>query len=150
MNNITLRLAKESDKVWLDSLRREVYRDLFFATWGDWDEDRHIRHFEACLNEGHIQIIEINKTPIGMLQVFDLDHAIEISEIQISSSHQGKGLATQIISDILKRAKLSNKKVTLSAGLKNIGAVKLYKKLGFKEVNRTEEKIYMERILNNY
>ena len=142
--NYRLRDAYESDNAWLDSLRREVYRDLFFATWGNWDEDRHTRHFTSCLSEGNIQIIEINQTPIGMLQLFNLDDAIEISEIQISSLHQGKGLASQIISDILQKGNNSHKKVTLSTGLKNFGALKLYQKLGFKEVKRTEAKIYME------
>lgn len=145
-NAYDLRNSLETDNVWLDSLRREAYKNLFFETWGDWDEDRHTRHFTSCLSEGHIQIIEINQLHVGMIQLFDLDDAIEISEIQISASYQGKGLASQIIRDILRKAKNLNKKVTLSAGLKNIGAIKLYKKLGFKEVNRTETKIYMECI----
>lgn len=141
-----LREACESDKAWLENLRREVYRDLFFATWGSWDEDRHARHFISCLEEGHIQIIEVNKMPVGMLQVFELDGATEISEIQISPLNQGQGLATEIINDILEKAHSSNKKVTLSTGLKNSKALRLYQKLGFLEIRRTESKIYMENI----
>jgi hypothetical protein len=41
-------LAKASaeDKPWLEQLRRAVYRDLFFETFGSWDEARHLRHCE--------------------------------------------------------------------------------------------------------
>lgn len=39
----TLRPTNESDKAWLDQLRRLAYQDLFYATWGHWDETRHER-----------------------------------------------------------------------------------------------------------
>jgi streptomycin 6-kinase len=143
-----LRNASDADKSWLDSLRREVYKDLFDATWGKWDEERHLRHFASCWEAGNIQIIENNNIPVGMLQLFETGPTIEISEIQISPRYQGKGLGALIIKDILKSASANEKKVTLSTGLKNTRALKLYEKLGFIETESTDAKIYMEYLKN--
>lgn len=134
----------EHDKSWLDKLRRDVYRDLFFATWGGWDEERHNRHFASCWNAGNIKIIELDTESIGMVQIFHQNDQIEIAEIQIAPPFQGKGLAKTIIQDILATAQKQGKKVTLSAGLQNQGALKLYQKLGFSEIKRTDSKVYLE------
>lgn len=37
-------LAVREDEAWLEQLRRAVYQELFLATWGGWDEARHLRH----------------------------------------------------------------------------------------------------------
>lgn len=139
-----LKAASDTDKEWLDALRRAVYKDLFDVTWGDWDEDRHERHFTACLEEGNISLIIVDTAPVGMIQLLEADDAVEIAEIQIGASQQGKGLATAIINDVLAKAHTANKKVTLSTGLKNFGAIKLYLRLGFVETDRTDAKIYMQ------
>jgi ribosomal protein S18 acetylase RimI-like enzyme len=143
--NYTTRNANEDDKPWLDKLRREAYRDLFVATWGGWDEERHNRHFSSCWDDGNIKIIEQNVIPVGMIQILDSGIEIEVAEIQIVPKYQGKGLATAIITDILARAEKDNKKVTLSTGIKNFEALKLYQRLGFNEVKRKDSKIYLER-----
>jgi len=142
--NYTLKNAVEKDKAWLDSLRRDCYKNLFDATWGQWDEERHTRHFVACWDKGNIQIVEREDLPVGMLQVVDIDGGVEICEIQISPEHQGKGLGSVLIGDITSQASDNREKVGLSTGLKNEGAFELYKRLGFKETRRTDSKIYME------
>lgn len=139
------RNASEDDRLWLDQLRREVYHDLFLATWGAWDEERHNRHFLSSWEMGNIKIIELDGKPVGMLQVFDLEKQIEIEEIQIAPIYQRQGLATAIIKDILTDAQKRDKKVALSTGLKNLGALKLYKKLGFIETRRTDSKVYLDK-----
>jgi hypothetical protein len=37
--------AGPADEAWLESLRRSVYAQVFEATWGGWDEERHERQF---------------------------------------------------------------------------------------------------------
>lgn len=139
----TLRASTAKDRVWLEALRRDAYRDLFDQTWGGWDEERHQRHFSACWERGRIQVIETDTSPVGMLQLFETDDAIEIGEIQISPSCQGQGLGTRILRDIIERAQKTSKNLTLSTGLKNTGAQNLYRKLGFEETKRTETHVHM-------
>ncbi len=143
----TTRDAKERDKAWLDNLRRDVYRDLFFATWGSWDEERHNRHFTSSWEMGNIKIIQQDMSSIGMLQVFDAGEHIEIVAIQIAPLFQRRGVATEVLSDILTDAQKHGKKVLLSTGLKNIEALKLYQRLGFIETKRTDTKVYLERVM---
>lgn len=138
-----LRNSKDSDREWLDSLRRLVYRELFNTTWGGWDEAKHAEHFEDCWQRGCIQLIEMDGSPIGMIQLHDLDDRIEVGEIQISPAHQNKGVGTQVLVDLIERVREGQKDVVLSAGLKNTRAIRLYARLGFKVVKRSETHVYM-------
>ena len=47
--------ASIEDEVWLERLPRDVYQELFMATFGGWDEARHERQFGECLNRGGYQ-----------------------------------------------------------------------------------------------
>lgn len=144
-----LRNSESKDRAWLESLRREAYRQLFDFTWGGWDEERHQRHFSAFLEGEHIQIIEVSNSPVGVLQIFESADEIEIGEIQILPSFQRKGLGKKVLNDVIMGAKNCSKNVILSTGLKNSGAFELYKKLGFKEIKRTETHIHMAYITNS-
>lgn len=118
--NYTLRNSEPKDQAWLESLRWEVYKDLFDLTWGGWDEERHQRHFSAFLKDGNIQIIEVSGGPAGVLQMFESDDNIEMGEVQISLEFQGQGLGTKVLNDVISHAKKASKNVTLATGLKNL------------------------------
>jgi ribosomal protein S18 acetylase RimI-like enzyme len=130
--------ASVQDKEWLEQLRRAVYRDLFFATWGAWDEARHLRHCEECWNLGSIYLVETGETRVGMIQLFELPDAVEVGEIQIAPTYQNKGIGTRILQDTIARAHAERKKVSLSTGLKNHRAFELYMRLGFRHAGQTD------------
>ena len=132
------------DRPWLDELRRAVYLDLFVATWGGWDENRHSRHFNKCWERGAISAIELDGIRVGMVQLSDQVDAVEIREIQIHPSYQGQGIGTRVLQDTIAQAHAERKKVYLSTGLQNLRAVKLYRRLGFVEVAQTETHYHME------
>jgi ribosomal protein S18 acetylase RimI-like enzyme len=73
-----------------------------------------------------------------MIQLFERLESIEIGEIQIAPPHQGRGIGSQILRDIVKRAHEGGKKVVLATGLKNDRASALYERLGFQRVGQTE------------
>ena len=130
--------ATEDDRQWLEQLRRSVYRDLFFATWGDWDEGRHLRHCSECWDQGNIFCVEVDGVRVGMIQLFDGPDAIEVGEIQISPSYQGRGIGSMLLRDTVSEAQANRKKVLLSTGLKNYRASSLYRRLGFDHTGQTE------------
>jgi ribosomal protein S18 acetylase RimI-like enzyme len=136
--NYRLIAATRDDQQWLEQLRRSVYRDLFLATWGDWDEARHLRHCSECWDLGGIFRIELDGTRIGMVQLFERPNAIEVGEIQIAPSYQGRGIGSQLLRDTVREAQTHGKKVTLTTGLKNHRAFSLYQRLGFDHVGQTE------------
>ena len=139
----SLRHAKDADRAWLEELRRAAYEHLFNATWGGWDETRHQRHFAATWQQGRIQLIEVNGRPIGMIQLREPDDCVEIGEIQILPEYQNKGLGTQLLVEVIDRARQQGRDVILSMGLMNSGAHRLYERLGFEETERSDTHIHM-------
>ena len=139
----SLRHAKDADKAWLDELRRAVYEPLFRATWGGWDETRHQRHLAATWQKGRIQLIEVDGQPIGMIQLLEVDDCVEVGEIQILPEYQNQGLGTQLLVDVIDRAREQGRDVILSTGLMNAGAHRLYERLGFEETERSDTHVHM-------
>jgi ribosomal protein S18 acetylase RimI-like enzyme len=135
--------ASASDEEWLETLRRGVYRELFEATWGGWDEARHNRHFTECMKLGCIWIIAVEGGRIGMVQLFDRGDAVEVGEIQIQRAAQRQGIGTRVLRDIIADAHRRKKRVVLSVGLENHKAFRLYERLGFQRVARSETHNHM-------
>jgi ribosomal protein S18 acetylase RimI-like enzyme len=122
------------DEARLERLRRDVYQELFNATFGAWDEARHARQFSECLNRGGISIIEVDGVRVGMIQLFDQADAVEVGEIQVQPSHQNQGIGSRVLKDTIDRVHEQKKKVLLSVALKNERAYQLYQRLGFRKV----------------
>jgi ribosomal protein S18 acetylase RimI-like enzyme len=136
--------AAARDQRWLDQLRRSVYRDLFIATFGSWDEARHVRHTNECWDRGQISIVQVDGERVGMIQLLDKPELIEIAELQIQPSHQGRGIGSRIVSDVIARAHKRGKIVALSVALKNERAAEFYRRCGFKQVGQTETHIRLQ------
>ena len=132
------------DREWLEQLRRAATQDLFVATWGGWDEARHLRHCAECWESGEIYLIEVDGLRLGMIQLFEREHAVEVGEIQIQPAYQGRGIGTRVLRDTIAQAHAQHKKVVLSTGLKNRRAFELYQRLGFRHVAQTDTHDHME------
>lgn len=63
--------ATSADEAWLEGLRRRAYAELFEATWGGWDEERHARQFSESVSRGHVSIIEVDGDRVGMVQLLE-------------------------------------------------------------------------------
>ena len=135
--------ATPADQAWLEALRRAVYQDLFLATWGSWDESRHLRHCAECWERGNIYTVELDSERVGMIQLHEYADRLEIGEIQIQPSHQSRGIGSRLLRDVQARAHAQRKKVALSTGLKNLRAVRLYERLGFQHVSQSESHFHM-------
>ena len=136
--------ATLADQSWLEELRRAVYQDLFLATWGSWDEARHLRQFAACWQRGDIYTVELDGERVGMIQLFERADALVVGEIQIHPPYQCRGIGTLLLRDTIARAHARNKKVSLSTGLQNRRAVRLYERLGFRQVSQSEAHFHLE------
>jgi ribosomal protein S18 acetylase RimI-like enzyme len=139
-NGMRYRLLRATvdDQRWLDQLRRSVYRELFIATFGSWDEARHVRHVSECWDLGHISIIEVGGERVGMIQILDQTDFVEIGELQIQPSHQGHGIGSRILSDVVEQVHKRGKSVRLSVALNNERACEFYQRCGFRHVAQTE------------
>jgi len=136
--------ATQKDQEWLEQLRRATTQELFVATWGGWDEARHLRHTAECWERGGINLIEVDGVLAGMIQLFAHPDVIEVGEIQVQPAYQGRGLGTCVLLDMIARAQAQRKKVSLSTGLKNRRAFELYQRLGFRCVAQSDTHYHME------
>jgi ribosomal protein S18 acetylase RimI-like enzyme len=78
-----------------------------------------------------------------MIQVFNEFAAIEVGEIQIQPRDQNRGIGTTVLLDIIATAHSYGKRVSLTVGLKNDRAFRLYRRLGFRQVAKTETHFHM-------
>lgn len=138
-----LRDAKTDDREWLDALRRAAYAELFDLTWGGWDEERHQRHFADSWTRGGIQVVEVDGRAVGMLQLAEREGDVVLAEVQLLPAEQNRGLGTQLVVDVVARARAQGRDTVLSTGLKNERAVQLYLRLGFEETARDEARVHM-------
>ena len=90
-----------------------------------------LRHCAECWKRGNICIVELNNECVGMIQLHEFPDRLEVGEIQIQPSHRNQGIGSRLLQDVLARAHAQRKKVSLSTGLKNHRAVRLYERLGF-------------------
>ncbi len=141
-----LRDASDDDLPWLEDLRRRAYSELFAATWGGWDEDRHRRHFRSFVEAGPVSIVEAaDGTPVGVVQLIEGAAALEIAEIQIDPTYQGRGIGTTVLRSVIAGAESEGRAVHLRVGLRNEGAIRLYERLGFEAVGKSETHRMMRR-----
>ncbi len=138
-----LQIATEDDKSWLDDLRRAVYKEIVVSTFGRFEEERHQRHCEECWERGNINIVRIDGTSVGMIQLAEGADSIELCEIQLHPNHQGKQLGQTLVRDVIHRSIASDKKLVLSTGLKNVRAKAFYERLGFRVTGQSDTHFHM-------
>ena len=84
--------------------------------------------------------IIIDDKIIGSVCIRDLENAKLLDEIYLEKEFRNKGIGTDIIRKIIE----NNENVYLWVYKENIKAVLLYKRLGFKIIDETEFRYYME------
>ena len=89
------------------------------------------------------QIIVYNKKSVGRLYLWETENNIRVLDISLLPEYQGRGIGTEILSNIIMSAKLKNKLVSLHVA-KNNPAKNLYLRLGFKKNSEDLMNYYME------
>ncbi len=138
-----LRKADNNDYDFVFNLNKAVYKDYFNYVFGSWDEAFQRQFCDSRLKTG-VQIISTEGKDIGVLELIEKEDQIYLEEIQIDPDYQGKGLGSQIIKDIMKKAFESNLSVGLMVLKINDKAKRLYESLGFTLTGETKTHYIME------
>lgn len=138
---IHYRKASESDLDFLLDLRmktmNEHYANSSLPTDRESTLQRVLYQFEKA------NIILLNNEPIGLLKIDRREDKIEVLQLQVDPSQQGKGLGKTILKEIIEEALSSQQSVVLSV-LKTNKAQKLYSSLGFVTIDENEHSYIME------
>ena len=128
---LSLRPASESDVPYLIDLRtRTITEHLEKAgvrLSPDEHEDRARCYLEAC------SLVLLDERIVGMIKVEKALQKWKIHQIQIEPDHQGRGITTQLMHQIMSNARACGVAIELEV-LKESPARRLYERLGFKLV----------------
>src|SRR5690606_18834509 len=124
-----------SDQEFLLDLRIQTMNAHLTASSLPVSDEAHLQRINYKFE--HALIIEIDKRDIGLLKIVRQADNIELIQIQIAVTYQGKGIGRRILNDLIEEAIESEKTITLSV-LKTNKAKNLYSNVGFKIVDETE------------
>lgn len=139
--SVTYKTASENDIDYLFDLRMKTMIPHYAKANLPTDRENTLKRILYQFEKGNI--ILLDDEPIGYLKVSRTDTHIDILQLQIDPSQQGKGLGKMILTDILKEASATGKIATLSV-LKVNKAQHLYMSIGFKTVREDEHSYFME------
>ena len=140
---IGLRPAASEDREYLWWLHRETMREYVAKTWG-WDEAWQRSKFDADFDPRSLLIIEKDGKPIGQMSVRRPGDEIYLAAIEIAPERQNRGIASQLIRELLRESDRSRLPVKLHV-LKVNPARRLYERLGFVYAGETPTHYLMRR-----
>ncbi|MBP2617955.1 GNAT family N-acetyltransferase [Chryseobacterium jejuense] len=138
---LTYQKATENDIDYLLDLRIKTMVPHYAASNLPTDRETTLNRILDQFDKAHI--IFMDNLPIGLLKLDRAESDINIMQLQIDPTQQGKGLGRMILTDILKEASETGKTASLSV-LKTNQAQHLYSSLGFKIVGEDEYAYSME------
>jgi ribosomal protein S18 acetylase RimI-like enzyme len=138
----SLRPVTAGDYSFLRELNEATTREAVDATWG-WDDETQDARFRERFAPGVGCIVVVEGRDVGFLHAVHGEDEIFIAEIQVSAGHQGRGLGTSILRDVIEQADSRGQPVVLSV-LKANRARRLYDRLGFRVVAEDEARFFME------
>ena len=126
---MNLRPLKTDDLALLFAIHRSVFRSHIEKLWG-WDEDWQCENFKSECAVAATSVIEI----AGYIQFLDRRNQIYLQNIAIAAAFQGKGVCSNLLMDLQSRAASQRVPFHLGAFKTNASAIKLYNRLGFRNV----------------
>jgi len=141
--NISKRPALDADTDFARSVHHQAYRDVVVRQYGVWEEEAQDDFFKSDWDPPAFEVILCDGMPCGYTRVEDHGIDIHVRELVISPQFQGRGIGTQILRGVIDRAKVRQVPVRLGTQHAN-RAVELYRRLGFREFDRTGTHILME------
>ena len=140
---ITRRPALVADTDFALSVHHQAYRDVSVRQYGEWDVAAQDEFFKGDWSPPEFEIIMCDGVPCGYLCVEDRGPDIHVRELVISPPFQSQGVGTQILQEVMDRAKVRQVPVRLGTQHAN-RAIELYRRLGFREFERTATHVLME------
>jgi len=139
-----LRPAVSEDADFARRTHHDAFRDVVTRQFGSFDLEAQDRFFDAGWDPATYEIVEVDGEPAGYVQIADEADGIKVKMIVLAPRFQNRGVGTTLMNEVLERARLTNKSVYLGALHDNDGAQRLYRRLGFHEIERTDTHVVME------
>lgn len=142
-SNISLREVTEKDTEFARVAHHTAYRDVVERQFGSWDEKLQDKFFYDNWNKPGFKIISLDDVPCGYTRIEYLPNQVEVYELVISPDCQNKGIGTFVLNKFTEEARKRNVAAKLQVFSQN-RAIELYKRIGFTEVDRSDNHVIME------
>jgi GNAT superfamily N-acetyltransferase len=129
----SLRPAEQADFDRAYELHKTALGEYVEQTWG-WDEDTQQRLFADGFGREARQVIEVGGQAVGVLVVEERSDELRLGLIELLPAWQGRGLGTDILRYLLRRAREMHLPLTLHVLRANPRAVALYERVGLRVV----------------
>lgn len=139
---MNLRPATRNDFERLFDIHRAALQEYIELTWG-WDEDWQRAYFHEHFDPSTRHVISYESDVIGFLDLEIRNDCIDLQNIEIDPTYQGRGLGTEIVRRVLVDAKNHSIPVRLQVLKVNPRARALYERLGFVQIGQTGEHTQM-------
>lgn len=140
---VARRPARESDTDFARDVHHQAYREVVERQFGRWVEAEQDRFFAGDWDPARFEIVLCDGQPCGYASIEDRVNAIIVRELVLLPAFQGRGIGSTILLEAIARARGRRIPVHLG-GLHQNRALNLYRRLGFREVGRTETHTLME------
>lgn len=141
--SLSQRPAQAADEELARTIHWDAYREVVTRQFGGWDETLQEGYFRKKWHPEKFAIVLADGIPCGYLAVEEHAHEIVVNEIALLGAFRGRGVGSALLSEILGRARGSQRAVRLQV-LKENRARELYRRLGFVETGSTETHVTME------
>ncbi|MEO6391214.1 MAG: GNAT family N-acetyltransferase [Pyrinomonadaceae bacterium] len=152
-DNLVLRPVAPDDEEFL-YLVYCATRQQEIATWG-WDQNQvemflrmqfraQQQGYEISYSGADSDLILLNDVPVGRIIVLRTAGEILGVDIALLPEHRGSGIGSHLIGALQAEAAATDKRFVFQVARTNPEAYRLYRRLGFTEVDSTELNITME------
>ncbi len=141
---IVTRPAVDSDRAFLVDCFLRAMRPSFTLRRGAWNEREERDRFEGALDLDRTTIIETDDARIGFVVLVELRHVLQVHTIAIAPEHQGRGIGTEVLRDVVNIGRQTGREVVLSVLKVNARAEALYRRLGFEVRESSEDHLHLQ------
>jgi ribosomal protein S18 acetylase RimI-like enzyme len=128
---IATRPAVESDWSFIVDCFLRAMQPSLTVRRGQWNEREERDRFEGSLDLDRATVVEIDDLAVGFVVLIELPHVLLVQTIAILPEHQGRGIGSEVIRDVVNLGRQTGRQVVLSVLRVNARAAALYRRLGF-------------------
>ena len=140
---VVLRQATESDMSFAFEVKRQALGPYIRSKW-DWNEEFQLDLHKQRWSERPRLIILHEDTPIGTVSIEEGPDSIRFGEFYLLPEYQGRGLGSEVLASVLKRADELRRPVKLEY-LKWNPVASLYQRHGFEITSESDVHFFAER-----
>ena len=122
-------------------MHKQAIGEYVAATWG-WDEDVQRQMFSERFTLSR-RVIQVDGVDVGVLEFEERPEEVYLGLVELLPQWQNKGIGTQILRWLRRRAEESHRRLTLHVLKANLRARRLYEREGLRIVEEEPHRVLM-------